>query len=98
MTHVRPELESRIDRLEQTVRRSRTLSAVLGSIVAILVLSAMLPQERDELKGNRLVLTDGEGEPSVVLVAGPQSSLLIETPEGREVLRLGGPAVRRIGH
>ena len=97
MIHTTPELESRIDQLERTVRRSRTLSALLGSVIAILVLSAMLPQERDELKGNRLVLTDSEGEPSVVLVAGPESSLLIETPGGQEVLRLGGPAIRRIG-
>jgi hypothetical protein len=95
---VRSQLESRIDRLEHTVRRSRTLSAILGSVVAILVLGAMLPQETDELKGTRLVLTDADGEPSVVLLAGPESSLLVETPEGREVLRLGGPAVRRIGH
>ena len=91
------ELESRVRHLEGSLRGSRRLVALLGSVLTILAVSAMLPQERKELEAARLVLTDADGAPAVVLLAGPGSSLLIETPSGQEVLRLGGPLMRRIG-
>ncbi len=40
----------------------------------------------------RLVLTNGPD--GVVLFAGPESSLVIETPAGEEVLRIGGRGIR----
>ena len=98
MSDTPSELELRVHDLERSLRGSRRFVALLGSVVTILVLSAMLPQERDELQGPRLVLTDAAGAPAVVLLAGPESSLLIETPAGQEVLRLGGPPMRRIGN
>ncbi len=98
MSDTPSELQLRVHDLERSLRGSRRFVALLGSVVTILVLSAMLPQERDELRGPRLVLTDTAGAPAVVLLAGPGSSLLIETPAGQEVLRLGGPPMRRIGN
>ena len=90
-------VEARVGALEDALRRTRRTAVVLASAVAILVLSAMMPRERSSVEVEKLVLTDSVGEPSVVLTAGPESSLVIETPSGEEVLRIGGPSMRWIG-
>jgi hypothetical protein len=55
-------------------------------------------QAQEEVATQRLVLTDESGAASIVLAAGPESSLLVLTPSGSVLLRLGGQPARRIGH
>ena len=55
-------------------------------------------QVANQVNAGRLVLTDAAGAPAVVIVAGPESSVVIQTPTGQEVLRLGGPPGRHIVH
>lgn len=59
---------------------------------------AAAPQVANQVNAGRLVLTDAAGAPAVVIVAGPESSVVIQTPTGEEVLRLGGPPGRHIAH
>lgn len=59
---------------------------------------ATAPQVANQVNAGRLVLTDAAGAPAVVIVAGPESSVVIQTPTGEEVLRLGGPPGRHIAH
>ena len=93
------QLEARVRKLETSLRRSRLLTFMLGLAVVLIVGAAQVPeaQEAQEVvTTERLVLTNGPDSSSVVLVAGPESSLVIETPAGREMLRLGGAALRQI--
>ncbi len=96
------QLEARVRLLETSLSRSRLLAFVLGLVVVLIAGAAQVPdaQEAQEVvTTERLVLTNGpDSAAAVVLVAGPESSLVIQTPAGEEVLRLGGPAGRRIGH
>mgnify|MGYP006342504249 CR=1 FL=1 len=87
-------LESRVEALESSLRRSRRLALLLGVALVGITATAMVPQAPDQVTTQRLVLT-GPGSPGVVLLAGPGSSLVIQTPTGEEVLRLGGPAGRQ---
>ena len=101
-------LEARVHRLESSLRRSHRVALLLGLALTLITAAAMVPQATDRVTGQllsqaqeqvttrRIVLTNGAADPSgVVLVAGPQSSLVIQKPDGEEVLRLGGPAGRR---
>ena len=95
------QLETRVRRLETSLHRSRLLAFMLGLVVVLIAGAAQVPdaQEAQEVvTTERLVLTNEPDSAAVVLVAGPQSSLVIQTPAGEEVLRLGGPAARRIRH
>ena len=89
-------LEARVRTLERSLRHARLLTLMLGLGIALIAGAAMVPQEQDELTTGRLVLTNGPDSSAVVLLAGPESSLVIQTPTGEEVLRIGGPAARRI--
>jgi hypothetical protein len=53
-------------------------------------------QVADQVSAGRLILTDAAGAPAVVILAGPDASVVIQTPAGDEVLRLGGHPARRI--
>jgi multidrug efflux pump subunit AcrB len=55
-------------------------------------------QAQEQLATQRLALTDAVGVELVALAAGSDGSLLVLTPDDREVVRLGGPPARRIGH
>lgn len=102
-------LEARVSALESSLRRSRRVALLLGAALALVTAAAMVPQATDqvtrqlisqptdEVTTRRLILTD-PSSPGVVLVPGPASSLIIQTPSGEEVLRLGGPAARRVNH
>ncbi len=90
------QLEARVRTLETSLRRSRLLAFLLGLAVVFIAGAAQVPEAQEVVTTERLVLTNGPNSSSVVLVAGPESSLVIETPGGREVLRLGGSAVRPI--
>ena len=62
---------------------------MLGLAVVFVVGAAQVPeaQEAQEVVSTeRLVLTNGPDSAAVVLVAGPESSLVIQTPAGEEVL------------
>ena len=88
------QLEARVRILETSLRRSRLLALMLGLTVMLITGAAMVPQAQDEVTTERLVLTNGPDSSSVVLVAGTESSLVIETPTGEELLRLGGSPLR----
>ena len=84
--------------LRRALRRYRALSAFLGILVLVLTLAAW--RTDSEVQAQRLVLLDGDGDPTVVLVAGGKGStagLIIQDTEGREIMRLGGPAARLLG-
>ncbi len=87
-------LESRVGALESSLRRTRRLALLLGVALGGITAAAMVPQASDQVTTQRLLLT-GPASPGVVLIAGPESSLIIQTPSGEEVLRLGGPAGRQ---
>jgi hypothetical protein len=53
---------------------------------------------QEQLATRRLALTNELNVELVVLQGGTDGSLLVLTPDGREVVRLGGPPARRIGH
>ena len=90
------QLEARVRTLETSLHRRRLLAFMLGLAVAFIAGATQVPDVQDVVTTERLVLTNGPDNSSVVLVAGPESSLVIETLAGEEVLRLGGPAARQI--
>jgi len=91
-------LESRVVALETSLRRARLLALVLGLSALMILVPAFVPQAQDVVTTRRLVLTDATDSAAVVLLAGPEASVIIQTPSGEEVLRLGGAAARRVGH
>jgi hypothetical protein len=91
-------LEGRVVALETALRRTRLLAVVLGLSALMIVVPAFVPQAQDVVTTRRLVLTNATDSAAVVLLAGPGASVIIQTPSGEEVLRLGGPAARRVGH
>jgi hypothetical protein len=91
-------LEGRVVALETSLRRTRLLAVVLGLSVLMILVPAFVPQAQDVVTTRRLVLTDATDSAAVVLLAGPEASVIIQTPSGDEVLRLGGAAARRVGH
>jgi hypothetical protein len=100
-------LETRIASLERANRRTRLLASALAAGLLLVATAAFTPRARallesvqaqEEVATQRLVLQDAAGEPAIVLLAGPESSLVVVTPDGSEVVRLGGPPARPIGH
>jgi hypothetical protein len=91
-------LETRIGSLETSLRRTRILAVALALSFVFAGLTAFAPQSQEEVSTQRLVLTDSAGLAAIALVAGPQSSLIIQSPVGDEVMRIGGSPARRIGH
>ena len=55
-------------------------------------------QAQERLATQRLALTNELNVELVVLQGASDGSLLVLTPDGVELLRLGGPMVRRIEH
>lgn len=93
------QLEARVRTLETSLHRSRLLAFMLGLAVVLIVGAAQVPEAQeaqDVVTTERLVLINGPDSSSVVLVAGSELSLVIETLAGEKVLRLGGPAGRQI--
>ena len=88
------QLEARVCTLETSLRRSRLLAFVLGLAVVLITGAAQVREAQDVVTTERLVLTNGPDSSAVVLVAGLESSLVIQTPAGEEVMRLGGPSAR----
>jgi hypothetical protein len=89
------DLEARVERLEGALRRSRQLAVVLAASLALVALGAW--RAEDKVQTQTLVLTGASGLPAAVLRAGPPwdgASLILETPGGRQVMRLGAPSVR----
>jgi len=92
------ELEARVASLETSLRRTRRVTITLALSLLLAVVSAFTPQAQEELSTQRLVLTDAQDAPVLALTAGPESSLVLRSPTGEELLRLGGSPARRIGH
>lgn len=95
--------ESRIRSLEASRRRSRLSAWALGLVCVLVSAAAMMPQTAqgpqeaqavENLTAQRITLTDEADQPSVVLLAGPGSSLVIQTEDGEEIARIGGLAAR----
>ncbi len=97
-------LAARIDTLERALHRTRLAATLLTLGWLALALAAFAPRAQDapapqvqeEIVVRRLVLTDSSG--IVVLVPGPESSLILRDRLGRPVMQLGGQPLRRIGH
>ncbi len=85
------QLEARVRTLETSLLRSRLLAFMLGLAVVLMTGAAQVPEAQEAVTTERLVLTNGPD--TVVLVAGPESSLVVQTPAGEEVLRLGRMSV-----
>jgi hypothetical protein len=90
-------LESRVLRLEGSLRRARL---ALAGLFAVLVLLALVAWRKDDdVRTQRLVLTGDQDSALVVLRAAPSGGgpgLVLETPSGREIMTLGGDAVRPV--
>ena len=91
-----PSIEMRIESLETSLNRTRRFSLFLALLLVLFVTSAF-GGRKDELRTSKLILMETEFSPGVILVAGPHSSLVIQTPGGSEILRLGGDPVRLVG-
>lgn len=91
------DLETRVAGLEDALRRARRAAVALGALVVLLVLGAW--RAEDKVETRTLVLTGDSGLPAAVLRAGPAeegASLILETPQGVQVLKLGTPSVRLV--
>lgn len=93
-----PRLESRVASLETSLRHSRLVASSLALALLLVVAAAFVPQAQEEVSTRRLVLTDAQDQPLVALTAGQQGALVIESPTGEELFRLGGSPARRITH
>jgi len=51
-------------------------------------------QAQEQLATERLLLVDAGGGGGIVLRAGPDASLIVESSDGREILRIGGTPAR----
>ena len=91
-----PSLEMRVESLEASLNRTRRFALFLALCLVIFV-SAAFGGEKDELRTSKLILMETEFSPGVSLVAGPGQSLVIQTPDGSEILRLGGNPMRLVG-
>ena len=90
-------LESRVLRLEGSLRRARL---ALAGLCAVLVLLALVAWRRDDdVRTQRLVLTN-DLDAAVMVLRGVSSAsgpgLVLETPSGQRILLLGGDAVRPV--
>lgn len=75
-----------------------SLEAQLEERLSTRLDSLVQEQTQERVATQRLALTDGVGLEFVVLAGGADGSLLVLTPSGQELMRLGGSAARRIGH
>ena len=92
-------LEARIHSLERSRDRHRSAAWTLALLLGLLSGAAMVQQTPEEVRTQRLVLLQAGASPvdtGIILLAGPQGSLLIHTTDGTEVARFGGPAARHI--
>jgi len=69
--------------------------ALLVVMLAAVVVTGFVRAE-DEVRTPKLTLLNGALD-GVSLVAGPESSLIIQNSTGGEVMRLGGHPGRRVG-
>ena len=60
--------------------------------------TAPTAQAQELLRAPGIVLTDAADIEMIVLRAGSDGSLIVETPNGAEIMRLGGEPARHIGH
>ncbi len=106
MTDYTPTLEARVRALETSLHHIRRLAMLLGLALVLVAGVAMVPQATDpatppllsqsaDVTTGRLILTN-PASPGVVLLPGPESSLIIQTSSGEEILRIGGPAGRHV--
>ena len=91
-----PSLEVRVESLEASLNRTRRFALFLA-VLLVLFVSAAFGGEKDEIRTSKLILMKAESSGGVSLVAGEDSSLIIQAPDGSEVLRLGGSPLRRVG-
>lgn len=96
-------LEARIRSLETSRGRNRLAAWAFGLGLMLVTAAAMVPQTAQEaqeaqtaqeLTARRITMTNETDQTSIVLLAGPQSSLVIQTVDGQEIARIGGPAGR----
>jgi len=88
-------IEQRVEILEASLSRTRRLALSLA-ILLILFASAAFIKQEDEIRTSKLVLMETEQVEGIALVAGPESSLILQTPAGGEIMRLGGDPLRII--
>lgn len=95
---VRPNLPpmdvcERLTRLEVSLRRTRL--ALIATLCGLLVIAAAGWRPENTVEAEKLLLTDANGSPVLVLrgIMEATPALILETPSGAEVLRLG-PSVR----
>jgi hypothetical protein len=86
-------LEARVHLLEKSRDRSRRIAWAASLLLAVLTLAALVPQAVPEIRTGRVILTRPDSG-HVVLVAGPESSLILEKPDGSEIARFGGRVIR----
>lgn len=87
---------ARIGQLERSLVRTRVLLFSMAVVASTFLLAGW--RRSDDMKGEKLILTDAGGTEVLVLkgVWGDASPLLrLETPSGQEVLTLG-PGIRRV--
>jgi hypothetical protein len=88
-------VKRRIEQLEASLRRMRRVIAALVLVLAVGAATAFVAAE-DEVKTPKLTLMNGSVA-GVSLVAGSESSLVIQDPTGAEIMRIGGHPLRLIG-
>ena len=62
------------------------------------LVSAVQEQTQEQVSTRRLTLVDETGAETIVLTAEAVGSMLVASGGGQEILRIGGPAARRIDH
>jgi len=95
--------EGRIASLERSLRRARLTALFLGIGAVVVAAAALTPDAQEvpipeQVVTQKLALTNELGAEQVVLMAGTDGSLVVLTPAGQEIMRLGGDPARRIGH
>lgn len=89
-------IEQRFEILDASLSRTRRLALSLVILLMMFASAAFIRQE-DEIRTSKLVLMESEQVEGITLVAGPESSLILQTPAGEEIMRLGGDPLRIIG-
>jgi len=90
-----PSLDTRVRMLESSLRQTRRLAWGLA-LILIVVASAAFVADDDEIRTKKLALLQTNGQPGVVLISGSQGNLIIQTPDGQEVMTLGGNPMRPV--
>ena len=87
--------ERRIEQLEASLRQMRRVVATLFLVLAVGAAMAFVAAE-DEVRTPKLTLMNGLTA-GVSMVAGPESSLIIQNAIGTEIMRICGHPARLIG-